>query len=175
MRTSLLAVMSLLTSVGLCQTPAKAPDTLQSLLAEVHQLRQDIEAMTVASQRVQIALSVLQIQDLAVARAAQRADDARNKCAAAEANRQHAALEIQNWESVAADSSTGDDKTKAFQQALTHAKIELEARTAEVQACQAVEAEAAGQLRNDQGKLAELQERIERLDQNLEKLTTAGK
>jgi hypothetical protein len=38
-----------------------------------------------------------------------------------------------------------------------------------------VEAEAASQLRNDQGKLAELQERIERLDQNLEKLTTAGK
>jgi hypothetical protein len=71
--------MMLAASNGLCQTPAKEVDTLQSLLVEVRQLRQDIESMTVASQRVQIALYGLQIQDAAVARAAQRLDDARNK------------------------------------------------------------------------------------------------
>lgn len=45
---------------ALGQTPEKAPDTLQALLVEVRQLRQDIEAMTAASQRVQIALYGLQ-------------------------------------------------------------------------------------------------------------------
>ena len=70
-------------SSGLCQTPEK-PDVLQSLLTEVHQLRQDIEAMTVASQRVQIALYALQMQDAVVARATLRFDSIHDKCAAAE-------------------------------------------------------------------------------------------
>ncbi len=55
-----LAAMLCVASGGLCQTPPKEPETLQSLLVEVHRLRQDIEAMTVASQRAQIALSTLQ-------------------------------------------------------------------------------------------------------------------
>jgi chromosome segregation ATPase len=61
---------------GLGQTPAKEPDALQSLLTEVQQLRKDIEAMTVASQRVQIALYSLQMQDGAVGRAEKRLDEA---------------------------------------------------------------------------------------------------
>jgi hypothetical protein len=60
MRTIGFFVMLFIASDGLCQTPVKETDTLQSLLAEVHQLRMDIEAMTVASQRVQIALYELQ-------------------------------------------------------------------------------------------------------------------
>jgi hypothetical protein len=59
-RTMVFSVMLFIASHGLCQTPVKETDTLQSLLAEVHQLRMDIEAMTVASQRVQIALYELQ-------------------------------------------------------------------------------------------------------------------
>ncbi|MBV8842744.1 MAG: hypothetical protein JO307_08035 [Bryobacterales bacterium] len=45
------AVMLSVASVGLCQTPES--DALQSLLAEVHQLRQDIEAITLASDQTQ--------------------------------------------------------------------------------------------------------------------------
>src|ERR1700678_2864526 len=84
-------------STGRSQTPEK-PDILQSLLTEVHQLRQDIEAMTVASQRVQIALYALQMQDAAVARAAQRLDSARDRRSGAEANRDHTASAIQELE-----------------------------------------------------------------------------
>ena len=50
MRKIAIAVMFFGTSAGLCQTPAKEPDALQALLTEVHHLRQDIEAVTVASQ-----------------------------------------------------------------------------------------------------------------------------
>lgn len=50
------AAMLLVATNGLCQLPQKDNDTLQSLMGEVHQLRRDIEAMTVASQRVQVAL-----------------------------------------------------------------------------------------------------------------------
>jgi len=49
MRTTVFGPMLCVASVGLCQTPAKEPDTLQSLLVEIQQLRQDIGAMAVAS------------------------------------------------------------------------------------------------------------------------------
>ena len=62
MKRIVFAVALFMTSNGLCQTSAvpKEQDTLLSLLAEVHQLRLSIEAMTVASQRAQIALHALQ-------------------------------------------------------------------------------------------------------------------
>ncbi len=84
------------------QTPAKDADPVQALLVEVRQLRQDIEAMTVASQRVQIALYALQLQDAAVARSAQRLDNAKNKCAGVEEHRSHAESEVQRFENALA-------------------------------------------------------------------------
>ncbi len=174
MTKNVLAVMLLAVSEGLCQTPASQPDTLQSLLIEVHQLRQDIEAMTVASQRVQIALHALQMQDAAVARATQRLDNVRSKCLGEEANRQHTASEIQRLESL----STGtppESEVKAIQTRVAELKGALDAQTAEQQTCQAAEAEAASQLRSDQATLGDVQDRIDRLDKSLEKLGAAGK
>jgi chromosome segregation ATPase len=175
MRKIAFAVILFAASDGLCQTPAKEPDTLQALLVEVHQLRQDIEAMTVASQRVQIALYALQMQDAAVARAAQRMDSARDRRSGAEANRDHTASVIQELEAKLASATPGDAGAKELQPALSQMKSEIERQTAEVQTLQAAEAEASSQLRNEQAKLAEVQERIERLDKTLEKLGVAGK
>lgn len=161
------AVMLLVASNGFCQTPAKESDTLQTLLSEVHQLRMDIEAMTVASQRVQIALFQLQMQDAAVARAAQRLENAQNKCLTAEGNRQHFAADVQRLENSLSSGAMQESEIKSIQERLALMKGELEARTAEAQACQTTEAEASSQLQKEQGKLAEAQERIERLDKVL--------
>ena len=184
MRKTAFAAMLLAASVGMCQTPAKEPDPLRSLLLEVHQLRQDIQAATVASQRVQIALYTLQMQDAAVARATGRMDDARNKCRGEEVNRQHIASDIQRLESSLAATLTAPpdipgavpaDEAKAIQSRLPELKNALDTQTTELQACQSAEAEASIQLRNDRAKLAELQDRIERLDKSLEQLGMAGK
>jgi chromosome segregation ATPase len=167
-------VSLLVASAALCQTQAKEPDTLQSLLMEVHQLRQDIEAMTVASQRVQIALYTLQMQDASVARTTQRLDEARNRCKGEEGNRQHIASEIQSLES---NLSRGvpEAETKMIQSRLTQLKSALDVQAAAVQTCQSVESELSNQLRNDQAKLAELQDRVQHLDKTLEQLGVAGK
>jgi chromosome segregation ATPase len=163
------------TAIGLCQTPVKESDTLQSLLAEVRQLRQDIETMTVASQRVQIALYGLQIQDAAVTRAAQRLDAARTRRSGAESNRQHWAGEIQRLEASLISGTLPEAQTKEIQSALIQAKSQLDVQATEVQTLQAAESEASSQLQNDQAKLAEQQDRIERLDKTLEKLGGDGK
>ena len=175
MRTTALAVMLLAASDGLCQTPAKEPDALQALLVEVRQLRQDIEAMTVASQRVQIALYALQMQDAAMARAAQRLDSARDRRSGAEANRDHTASEIQGLESKLASGTTGEAEAKGFKEELSQMKSQIEPQTAELQTLQAAEAEASSQLRSEQVKLSDAQDRIERLDKTLEKLGATGK
>jgi hypothetical protein len=47
--------------------------------------------------------------------------------------------------------------------------------TADAQTCKATESEAESQLRNDQVKLAGAQERIDRLEKELDKATAAGK
>jgi chromosome segregation ATPase len=154
------AAMLFVATNGLCQSPSKDNDTLQSLMGEVHQLRMDIEAMTVASQRVQIALYQLQIEAAAVARAAQRVESVHDRCTNTENTRQNTAAVVQRSETALASGSIQDSETK-----------QLQSQTAESQACQTSEVEASGQLQHEQVKLTEMQERIERLDKTLEKLS----
>jgi chromosome segregation ATPase len=173
-KTALFAAM-FWTASGFCQAPVKEPDVLQALLVEVHQLRQDIEGMTVASQRVQIALYALQMQDAAVARSAQRLDSVHTRCIGADEGRQHTAADIQRLESSLASGTVPQNEAEAVKQRLNELKSHLDAQTAEVQTCQAGEAEASTQLRNDQAKLLDLQDRIERLDKALEQFGKTGK
>jgi hypothetical protein len=160
---------------GFGQTPVKDPDTVQALLVEVRQLRQDLEAMTVASQRVQIALYGLQIQDAAVARTSQRLEEARNKRMGAENARDHIAADVQRIEDVLASNTLKGDELNGLKMRLPEMKSELERTTNEVGARQAAEAEAASQFRTEQVKLVELQDRITRLDKVLERMGGAGK
>ncbi len=175
MRKTALAVILLAAANGMGQTQATDPDALRALLAEVHQLRQDIEAMTVASQRVQIALYGLQLQDAAVTRAGQRVDNARNRRMGAEAGRDRVAADVQKMETAITGGTLNDADSKAIQQRLPELKGELERSTVEVQSWQAAEAEATSQFRTEQAKLNEMQDRIEKLDKVLEKMGGAGK
>ncbi len=168
------AVAAVLFSASICfsQTQPKDRDTLPALLDEVHQLRQAIEGMTAASQRVQIALYGLQMQDAAVARATQRRDNARNQCSSLEQNRQHSAADVQRMESGLTSATTSESDLKEFKTRLPVLKNVLEAQTAELQSCQAAEAETSSQLKTEQAKLLELQDRIARLDKALEEIAS---
>jgi len=168
------ALVLLAVASGRCQTQEK-PDVLQSLLTEVHQLRQDIEAMTVASQRVQIALYALQMQDAVVARATVRFDSIHDKCVAVESAHQKLASDIQSEEAALASGSHPEDIAKQFQIQIAEEKRLAESKSAEVQSCQSLEAQAASRLQAEQAALADLQERIHRLDKALEKLAGGDK
>jgi chromosome segregation ATPase len=84
--------------------------------------------------------------------------------------RQHAAADVQTVESALASGSIQESQTKGLQSRLTELKSNLDTQTAEAPACQTAEAEASGQLQKEQGKLTEMQDRIQRLDKTLEKL-----
>ena len=124
---------------------------------------------------VQIALHALQMQDAAVARAAQRLDSARDRRSGAEAHRDRTASAIQGLEDKLASGTPPQAEAKELQGALSEMKNQLGPQTAEVQTRQAAEAEASSQLRSEQAKLADVQDRIDRLDKTLEKLGATGK
>jgi chromosome segregation ATPase len=152
---------------ALCQTPAKEPDTLQALLAEVRQLRQDIEIMTAASQRIQIALYALQMQDAAVVRSSQRLDNQRDRCASQEFARQQTAAAIQKLEAALLDATVPQAQAQSIRERLDEMRPTLESQTAAAQSCRAREAEAASQLQKDQSTLDALRSQIDRLDRTL--------
>jgi septation ring formation regulator EzrA len=124
---------------------------------------------------MQIALYTLQMQDAAVARATQRLDDIRNRCKGPEERKQHMAAEVQRIESSLSAENVPATEVKSFQAREAQLKSEIDAVAAEASACQATEAEASSQLRNEQAKLADAQDRIDRLDKTLEKFSIAGK
>jgi DNA repair ATPase RecN len=66
-----------------------------------------------------------------------------------------------------------ESDAKQVQSRLADLKSMLHSQTAESQACQTSEGEASDQFNMSRSKLTEMQERIERLDKTLEKLSGA--
>src|SRR5438105_14097946 len=119
MNRSTLFVLSLLLFSTDCfgqSTPGDS-QTLQALLSEVRQLRQDLQTTTIAGQRAQILIYRLQGQEAAVARASQRLDEGRDKLARIQDERKH----------VASDVKQGEDFTSNTENPATQRK-ELEDR-----------------------------------------------
>ncbi len=96
MNRSSLFVLGLLLLSTACfgQTTPGDSQTLQALLSEVRQLRQDLQTTTIAAQRAQILIYRLQGQEAAVARASQRLDEAREKLARIQDERKHVATDV---------------------------------------------------------------------------------
>jgi hypothetical protein len=98
MNRSSLFVLNLLLFSSACfgQTTPGDSQTLQALLSEVRQLRQDLQTTTIAGQRAQILIYRLEGQEAAVARASQRLDEARDKLARIQEQRKQEVSEIKD-------------------------------------------------------------------------------
>ncbi len=168
-RTWFLLLCFLLTSpAGFGQTSSTEAPTLQALLAEVRQLRQDLRTATATSQRVQILLQPVQGQEAAVARASQRLDDTRAKLAETQANRRRQATFLKQNEDFASNSENSPAARKEAEDVISRVKPELERLGDEEQQRQSRKIEAEEQLRLGQAKLGELQDQLDRLDKSLE-------
>ena len=74
-----LVVRSLLfSSAAVCQSPAcPEAQTLQSLLTEVHQLRQDLQTVSLAARKAQILIDRLYVQEAIVQRVSENLNNAK--------------------------------------------------------------------------------------------------
>jgi hypothetical protein len=158
--------VALLGKIALGQSTAADSSTLQSLLAEVRQLREVLQTTTIAAQRIQIALYRLQIQGQAVARLTQRYDDVRSKVADVEFTRKRLAANVESMENL--QTQTEDPKERKNKEVdLSRQKKELEMWMGQEQQLLAMKSEVFAEIQAEQVKLGALQESLDRLDKTL--------
>ena len=142
--------------------------TLQALLSEVRQLRQDLQTTTIAGQRAQILIYRLQGQEAAVARASQRLDEARDKLARIQDERKHVAADVKQQEDFTSNLENPATQRKELEGVVARSKARLESLENQEQQLQAREIDAEQQLRAEEVRLSDLRDQLERLDKALE-------
>jgi chromosome segregation ATPase len=162
-----------LVSVLLCvcfaawaQAPTSDVQTLQTLLAEVHQLRLALERSTQIAPRIQIAVERLKLQQEQVARVARQLDDLRRELDHSHADQPKTQQHLEQLSSAAAQ-ATDPQMRKDFEGTLSVFKLDAEQAEKSLQQLQAREGELASQLQSEQAKLTELNDRLDRMERAL--------
>jgi chromosome segregation ATPase len=167
-RYSLLLGFLLLASTGFGQTSQTDSQTLQALLAEVRQLRQELQTQSTTAQRTQILFFRIQTEQAAVARASQRAEDARAKLAETQSARKKLESEAKGVHDRLENPDNAAER-KDLEGMVTFYKRRSEELGEEEQQRQAKQVEVEEQLRLAQAKLDDLQARLDELDKALQK------
>lgn len=165
----LIPIFLVVTWPAVGQTSGTDSQTLRALLEEVRLLRHEIEVSMVATQRAQILIYRLEIQQTSVARAAQRLDEARAKLAETQSNRAKLAQEIKLNEDGLARTDNPDLDRKMVEEGLISLRAGLAQLQVDEQERQARETEADDRFHLESAKLAELQSELDKLDKALGK------
>jgi chromosome segregation ATPase len=153
----------------LAQTAPTDSDTLKALLAEVRQLRHDLQATTVAAQRAQILIYRVQAQESIVRRMQERVDDARSTLGQVRSEQKSHAASIKQIEEKRSRTDTPASEKKDLEDALAQIKARFDADANSEQETQTKLIDAEQQLRIEQAKLGGLQDQLDRLEKTLEK------
>ena len=168
-RLSFLPLVLLLVSTPvLGQAIPKDSQTLQALLTEVRQLRQDLAETTLVTRKLQILLYRLQTQDTTVGRLSRRADDAHAEVDQLKNERDKLAAEIKQHEDfVSSNLNTSGDR-KAVEDALPGLKEKLASLDDQLQQAQKEESAAKERLQSEGAKFDRLEAEFERLEKSFE-------
>ena len=161
---SVVLSLLLISSPALGQAAPTESPTLLALLAEVRQLRQDLQTSAIAARKAQVLIYRLHVQEEAVAHASQRLEEAKSSIEQLRARRKYQEFQIKQYESMK-DRSENDAQRKQFEDAITQLKAQMEAFVAEDQEAQMKEMDLEQQSRTEQAKLGQLQDELDRLDQ----------
>src|SRR6266849_11097307 len=167
-RLSFLPLTLVLASTAFAQTNPADSDTLKALLAEVRQLRHDLQTTTVAAQRAQILIYRVQAQESVVRRMQERVDEARSRLAQDRFEQNNRAASIKQIEEKKSRSETPATEQKDLEDSLTQIKARFDADANKEGEIQATITVAEDRLRMEQSKLDGLQDQLDRLDKTLE-------
>jgi len=164
----LFATMFLLAPQIRAQSTSNDAQLLKALLDEVRALRQDLKTSTAQMERAQILMHRLQLQEGVVERLSHSLDEARAKLTQIQSQRKNFTDQVKRLEEAQAASNNAADQ-KPVADALANMKARVDVLATEEQDAQATVADRDGQLRNEQAKLTELQERLDQLESSLGK------
>lgn len=150
------------------QTSSTDSQTLQALLGEVRQLRQELQSYSTAAQRTQILFFRIQTQQATAARASQRAEDARARLAETQNARKKADAEAKDVHDQLEHTDNAAQR-KELEGMASYYKGRLQEFSEEEQQRQSKQIEADEQLRIEQAKLDDLNAQLDELDKALQK------
>jgi chromosome segregation ATPase len=152
---------------------ANDSQTLQALLREVRELRQDLRTTTVASERAQILLTRLQAQQQAVTAAQKEVDGVRNQQNQAENRHTNIERQIQYYSDQDTEDATPDPaRRQSLEQEIKRMKEALQEAETQRDSLQANEMRAKDELQVEQSKLAALQSELDEIDRALANLAS---
>lgn len=164
---SLTLIVLVIPTIALSQTAATDSQTLKAILAELRQLRRDLQTTNAMAARAQIALYRLQRKNEAVVRAMPRVRNAGANATQLEDLRSHKAQEIERGRAEANHSETPKVQQEFEQVLLPAWTSDLERLQRQAQQARAEQAEAERQLRDEQTKLDRLNDSLERYNNAL--------
>ena len=151
--------------------PASDAQTLQALLKEVKQLRQDLRTSMVSMQRGQLLLFRMQAEQSAVAQAQQRLDAANTALERARRMRTGIENELKfDTDRDTEEVTPNPAERRQLEEQLPRVKEQLDNAVASEGQAQSNVMAAKDQLQIEQGKLDGLQAELEQIDQSLASL-----
>ena len=133
------------------------------MLAEVRQLRQDLQIAAATIQRAQIVMFRLQVQGALLESARQRLEAARFSCSQAPLQRQMALSQIEETQARKRNAQNPAEQ-QAAETMLLRLNSQIEMATKQEQECQAPQAEAEAEFRAEDGKMIDLQQQLDKPD-----------
>jgi len=140
---------------------------MEALVAEVRQLRKDLQASNGNALKAQVLLFRLQVQETTVARVSQQLNEARGKLADTQRHRTEIPERLKRLQDALDNTEISPADRKQIQYEVSASKAELENLATEEQQRQTAELQAEEQLRTEQAKLNELEDRVDRLEKDL--------
>jgi hypothetical protein len=140
---------------------------VHALVQELRQLRQEIRGMTVAGQRVQILLHRLQWQDEATKRAVQRHSYEGARLKEAQRAQTEASTSMKTANEQLASLRDPAERSN-LERVVAELTRRIETATRNEANFREAEVAAAADLAREQAKLTDLQQRLDRLEQQLE-------
>ena len=162
-RAALVLLLLLCASAVLGQATATDSQTLQAMLLEIRQLRQDLQTSAIAARRAQILIYRLHIQEAVVAQVTQRFDAAKSSVEQARNQRRYNENQIKQYEEMR-DQAQDEAQRKQFDAWIANLKWQIEALGPEEQEAQTTQLEVEEQARIEQAKLSRLENELDELD-----------
>jgi predicted nuclease with TOPRIM domain len=148
------------------QTVEPQTHTMEAVLSEIHQLRQDLQAAAMAARKAQIVIYRLHVQVAVVERATDRLENVKRELVQMASQRKYLTDQIKRFEELRDHAENGQQR-KQFEDILTGTKENLEASGPEEQELQTKQVELEADLRAEQAKWDRLQDELDRLENSL--------
>jgi chromosome segregation ATPase len=149
------------------QTTEPQTRTMEAVLSEIRQLRQDLQAAAVATRKTQIVIYRLHLQADVLEHATERLENTKGEIAQLDSQKKSLTEQIKQLEEMK-DRPENERRRKQFEDYLTNSKASLEAVGPREQELQAKQLDLEADLRTEQAKWNRLQDELDRLENSLE-------